>query len=255
VFALKNPLLSFYHVGENADAHTGVILLALGGLLVVFSFAFNAVYESTGHLLLSLLVAVVPDSILYPLLIPALSRVFGVTGVWLAMAFNFIPFFIVFYLAFVIVNRVFPVPLGKLLAIKQDAERTVALDVSIPTEAKNVTFVSERLQNFFLEHGAQPKVAYAAALCMEEIAADYLEHRTVAGKSGKRAYMDIKAFRDVGKIEIILRNYDDPYNPLVFEREAESFSKIGVTMVQRIAQDITYSYSYHLNVVSIVIDT
>ena len=255
VFALKNPLLSFYHVGENADAHTGVILLALGGLLVVFSFAFNAVYESTGHLLLSLLVAVVPDSILYPLLIPALSRVFGVTGVWLAMAFNFIPFFIVFYLAFVIVNRVFPVPLGKLLALKQDAERTVALDVSIPTEAKNVTFVSERLQNFFLEHGAQPKVAYAAALCMEEIAADYLEHRTVAGKSGKRAYMDIKAFRDVGKIEIILRNYDDPYNPLVFEREAESFSKIGVTMVQRIAQDITYSYSYHLNVVSIVIDT
>ena len=118
-----------------------------------------------------------------------------------------------------------------------------------------VTFVSEQLQNFFLEHGTQSKVAFAAALCMEEIAADYLDHRTVAGEPGKKAYMDIKAFRDAEKIEIILRNYDDPYNPLVFEREAESFSKIGITMVQRIAQDITYSYSYHLNIVSIVIDT
>ena len=252
---LKNPLLGFYHVAENADAHTGVILLALAGLLAVFSFAFNAVYESTGHLLLSLLVAVVPDSILYPLLIPVLSRAFGVTGVWLAMGFNFIPFFIVFYLAFVIANKgKFPVPLERLLALKRDAERSVALDVSIPTDAKNVTFVSERLQRFFLEHGVQPKAAYAAALCTEEIAADYLTHRSEAGKTGKKAYMDIKAFRDVGQIEIILRNYDEPYNPLVFEREAESFSKIGVIMVQRIARDITYSYSYHLNIVSISID-
>ena len=66
--------------------------------------------------------------------------------------------------------------------------------------------------------------------------------------------MDIKVFRDAGKIEIILRNYDDPYNPLVFEREAESFSKIGVTMVQKIAKDIIYSYSYHLNVVSVIVE-
>ena len=72
--------------------------------------------------------------------------------------------------------------------------------------------------------------------------------------TGKKTYMDIKAFRDAGKIEIILRNYDEPYNPLVFERESESFAKIGVTMVQRIAKEITYSYSYHLNVVSILIE-
>ena len=56
-------------------------------------------------------------------------------------------------------------------------------------------------------------------------------------------------------IEIILRNYDEPYNPLVFERDDESFAKIGVTMVQRIAKEIIYSYSYHLNVVSLTINT
>lgn len=255
LLALKDPLLAFYHISENADAHTGVIMLAVAGLLAVFSFTFNAVYESTGHLLLSLLVAVVPDSILYPVLIPVLSRRFGITGVWLAMGYNFIPFFLLFYLAFWILNKGrFPVPLEKLLALKRDRERTTAMDVSIPAEAKNVSFVSEQLQTFFREHGAPEKVAYSAALCTEEIAADYLEHRKEAGVAGKKAYMDIKAFRDAGQIEIILRNYDEPYNPLVFEREAESFAKIGVTMVQRIAKDITYSYSYHLNVVSILIE-
>jgi hypothetical protein len=88
---------------------------------------------------------------------------------------------------------------------------------------------------------------------MEEIAADYLAHRREAGPIGKKTYMDIKAFRDPEKIVIVLRNYDEPYNPLVFEREEESFSKIGVTMVQRIAADVIYSYAYHLNVVSITI--
>ena len=254
LFILKNPLLDFYHVGENADAHMGVILLAISGLLAVVSFAFNAVYESTGHLMLSLLVAVVPDSVLYPLLIPFMSRAFGITGVWLAMGFNFIPFFVVFYLVLAIVNRAFPVPLQKLLALKEDSERTVALDVSIPMEAEDVTFVSEKLQSFFMEHGAQPKTAYTVALCMEEIAADYLNHCKESGKAGKKSYMDIKAFRDADKIEIILRNYDEPYNPLVFERDDETFAKIGVTMVQRIAKEIIYSYSYHLNVVSLTIN-
>ena len=50
-----------------------------------------------------------------------------------------------------------------------------------------ISFVGMILQGvflklfFFLEHGAQRKAAYAAALCTEEIAADYLSHRSEAG--------------------------------------------------------------------------
>ena len=86
------------------------------------------------------------------------------------------------------------------------------------------------------------------------IAADYIAYRESSGLSEKEAYMDIKAFRDPEKIEIILKNYDVPYNPLIIEdsvSEAESFSKIGVVMAQKIADKILYSYAYHLNVISI----
>ena len=153
-----------------------------------------------------------------------------------------------------VIGLMIPVPLEKLLALKKYGDRTTELDVSIPTDARNVSFVSEQLQSFLLKNGVPPKTAYASALCMEEIAADYLEHKSAMKNSGKKAYMDIKVFRDAEKIEIILRNYDDPYNPLVFEREENSFSKIGVSMVQKTAKDIVYSYSYHLNVVSVVIE-
>ena len=98
-------------------------------------------------------------------------------------------------------------------------------------------------------------MAYLCALCMEEIAADYLAHRAESGTANEKSYMDIKAFHDSDKIEIVLRNYDEPYNPLVFETDKESFSKIGVTMVQRISKKIKYSYAFHLNVVAVVIKT
>ena len=67
--------------------------------------------------------------------------------------------------------------------------------------------------------------------------------------------MDIKVFRTGDMIQIILRNYDEPYNPLVFEQDEEGFSKIGVVMVQKISKEISYSYAYHLNVVSIVMES
>ena len=45
-------------------------------------------------------------------------------------------------------------------------------------------------------------------------------------------------------------------NPLlVFERGDDDFSKIGITMVQKMSSDILYSYAYHLNVITMGIET
>ena len=254
VIALIYPIISFYNLSGNTDAMIGIIIIAIGGIISVFPFTFSAVYESTNHLSLSLLIASLPDSILYPVLIVVLHKVLGITSIWVSLAFNFVVFFAIYYLINMIRCKKFSVPLVKLLALGKMDDRFTVIDVSIPTESESVTFVSEKLQKFFKENGTSDKIAMYCALCMEEIAADYIEHRKASGKTEKKTYMDIKAFRDDGKIEIILRNYDDPYNPLVFERKDESFSKIGVTMVQKMAQDITYSYSYHLNVVSVSIE-
>lgn len=256
IIALQQPILNFYHVAGVDGANLGLILAAISGIVIVFPFMFNAVYESTGHLSLSLLVAVLPDSILYPLFVALFGKTFGVTVIWIAMGFSFIPFFIVYYLVFMIINKKAVVPLERLLVLKKHENRDTAIDISIPVESEHVSFVSEQLQNFFTEHGTSPRIAYASALCMEEIAADYLDYRRKTEHKDKTSYMDIKAFCDPDKIEIILRNYDKPYDPLIIENngvEDGSFSKIGVVMTQKIASKVMYSYAYHLNVVTIVI--
>lgn len=255
---LKTPILNFYNVADYPEAHTGLILIAISGMLLVIPFVFTAIYEATGHLSLALLVGVIPDSVLYPSLIAILHGRFGVTGIWFCMCFNFIPFFIVFYLLFVAAFRKFPVPLENLLMLKKFENLSVALDISIPADSEDISFVSENLQNFFSKHNCPGKVAFACALCMEEIAADYRDHTTEAAKNSAKSaeypYMDIKAFRDKEAIEIILRNYDEPYNPFPKGYNKEDFSKIGINIVQKIASDISYSYAYKLNVVTITIN-
>ena len=261
LIALQQPILNFYNLADSADARLGLILTAISGIVMVFPYMFNAVYESTGHLSLSLLVAVLPDSILYPIFVAVFGKIFGVTAIWVAMGFSFIPFFIIYYLVFMLINKKPVVPLERLLVLKKYENRDTALDISISVESEHVSFVSEELQNFFLEHNAPPRLAYISALCTEEIASDYLEYSRKAEnkkKKDKTKYMDIKAFSDPDKIEIILRNYDNPYDPLIIEKDVikdESYSKIGVIMAQKIASRILYSYVYHLNVVTVIIPT
>ena len=257
IIALHQPILNFYKLAGDGNAQLGLILIALSGIVSVFPYLFNAVYEATGHMMLGLVIAVIPDSILYPVFVVVFGKILGVTGVWLAMGFSFIPFFIIYYLIFVIVNKKPIVPLERLLVLKKHDDLETALDISIPVESEKVSFVSEKLQSFFLEHDAPKRIAYISALCMEEIAADYLEYRRNSAKKSEKAFMDIKAFRDPEKIEIILRNYDKPYDPLIIEHDEkdESFSKIGIIMTQKIASKVLYSYAYHLNVVTIIIPT
>ena len=253
IILIKNPFLNFYNMSDNADAGIGVILIAISTVLLVVSFVLNAVYESTGHLMLSLLVSVVPDSVLYPMLIPVAASTVGISGIWVAMGFNFIPFFIIFYIVFMIITKKLVVPLDRLLVLDKNEDREMHTDVSIPSTAENVSFVSQQLQKFLTEKGVNERVAYKTALCTEEIAADYIEHRKTSSKSDRETYMDIKVFRDKDCLEIIIRNYDEPYNPLVFEKDVESFSKIGVSMVQNVSESITYVYAYHLNIVTMII--
>ncbi|MBR0366155.1 MAG: MATE family efflux transporter, partial [Clostridia bacterium] len=249
----QSPILSFYGVAQNPDARIGLILIAVSGIVSVFMFTLNSAYEGTHHMPNALIISVIPDSVMYPLFVLLFGKMFGVNAIWVALGYSFIPFFVIYYIVFMLINRRLVVPMDRLLLLKRYENRDTALDVSIPIETEHVSFVSETLQSFFLSHNTPSRIAFFIALCMEEIAADYLEYKKNEGAADKKEFMDIKAFRDEDKIEIVLRNYDEPYNPLVFERDEESFSKIGVSMVQKIASKISYSYAYHLNVVSVTI--
>ena len=73
-------------------------------------------------------------------------------------------------------------------------------------------------------------------------------------KAAERTIMDIKLFSDVDSHRIIIRNAAEAYNPLDFEFDDETFSKIGIKMVQKLARRIDYNYVYRMNIITIDVD-
>ena len=87
---------------------------------------------------------------------------------------------------------------------------------------------------------------------MAQIAEDDLVHREgTVGAAFNTAYMGIKAFPGVDQSSPSL----EAITGLMIlyssrERQRESYQEIGDSVVKQLAKVITYSYSYHLNVVS-----
>ena len=64
----------------------------------------------------------------------------------------------------------------------------------------------------------------------------------------------IPAYGVLLALMLVIRTMGTPYNPLDFEPDKDTFSKMGVSMVQRIAKEVTYTNVYKLNVVTITVD-
>ncbi|MBP3241928.1 MAG: hypothetical protein J6M92_15525 [Oribacterium sp.] len=64
---------------------------------------------------------------------------------------------------------------------------------------------------------------------------------------------DIHVFNDEDSIEILIRSIGDSYDPLDYDASRNPESKIGVRMIQKVAEKVTYTYVYKVNVVSIVL--
>lgn len=85
--------------------------------------------------------------------------------------------------------------------------------------------------------------------------ADFIIHSQITEEKikGGGAFTDVKLFSDPDAFRIIIRNAAKQYNPLDFEYDDESFSKIGVKMAQKFAERIDYCYVYRMNIVTIYV--
>ena len=92
------------------------------------------------------------------------------------------------------------------------------------------------------------------ALCLEELASDFVAHVEESDLKADRIIMDIKLFSDEDALRIVIRNAAKPYNPLDFQLDQATFAKVGVKMAQKVSRRIDYSYVYKLNIITILLD-
>ena len=183
-----------------------------------------------------------PDSIIYPILLMGLMPLLGYNGIWLAYAGNALLFIIALYLIRSITSRSFRLNMDRMLCLDQSIRDHVpALDISILSNNADATGISQQVHEFLQQQGAKEKTAYVTALCLEELAADFVAHTNLKGDKN-------------AEHRIIIRNASDAYNPLDFDLDKEDFSKVGIKMVQKLARRIDYNYVYRMNIVTIDVD-
>ncbi len=259
IFALLTPIINIYMNGSGAEGmesliRTGVYIAAAFTPVALIVYVMIGFYEAVGKPLLSLAFAIIPDSIIIPIMLFILLPSLGYNGMWLAFGGCETVFLIIFALLFVLCKRKLRPSVDDVLFLDESIRDNVPMrDISIRYSNTDISGLSAEIQSFLKSNGAKARTAYMCALCLEELAADFIAHSQITNEkiNENRELMDIKLFSDENTFRIIIRNTADRYNPLDFTYDPEDFSKIGVHMAQQIADEIMYNYVYQMNMVTI----
>lgn len=241
---------------ENAEMliRQGIYIMLIFVPFRTCAVTLGHFYEATERFKQSLLVSIVPDSVIYPVLLAILLPDFGYMGLWLSQGGNALVFFVIVYLLHAVMKRTLKMPVDDILQFNEKLKVAVPMfDISIGYNDVDVAGISGKIHRFLRKEYGDERTAYLIALCLEELMADFIAHSQITEEKIKRggAFTDVKLFSDTDAFRMIIRNAARQYSPLEFEYDDESFSKIGVKMAQKFAERIDYCYVYRMNIVTI----
>jgi anti-sigma regulatory factor (Ser/Thr protein kinase) len=127
------------------------------------------------------------------------------------------------------------------------------LDLAL-NDLDEVSESSEVIHEFCRAHDMEDKTAYYSALCLEEMAANVINHGFTHDSKTHSLNARVVYLKDM----VMLRLKDDciPFDPEEYSRlvsDEERFDNIGFRMVYKIADDVSYQNLLGLNVLTILI--
>ncbi|MBR2547777.1 MAG: ATP-binding protein [Eubacterium sp.] len=184
-----------------------------------------------------------------------LAPLYGSIGVWIAHVVNGIITTLIVILYAWKVNGKAPSSVEDLLTIPDSfgVPEDKRIDISIHN-ADEVANTSELIMEFCKRNGVDRKRSYYAGLCMEEMAANIVEHGFDDEKKSHSADVRV-VYKDDS---LILRIKDDckPFDPkekLALIDPDDITKNIGLRMVQRLAKTMSYTSMLGMNVLTMTI--
>lgn len=257
ILSCSSFLAKMFDMHSVTEFYVGLTICVLAYLpLTALVKISTQLFEAMENPMMGFLYSVVPDSIIFPVLLMLLLPVWGYNGMWIAYSLNAIPFMLALYLIRSAKNKTLKLSFDRIFCLDEEIRDNVPkIDISISSDNRDVTFISQMVYDFLIQEGIKHRTAHTTALCLEELAADFVEHTEAADSlDAQNVIMDIKLFVDEGRLRTIIRNESSMYNPLDFELDSENFRKIGVKLAQKLARSIQYSYVYKMNIITIEID-
>ncbi len=260
IFVASPLLLRVYTWNNNVGESLMPILQK--GVFATLIFApcycmltlFVCYFSATGCVRENITFAILPDSVLAPILLAILLPRMGYWAIWLALGGNGLLFLALFYVGMVLRKRRLHITLEEAFKIDREEEvRQPLIEEVFKSHDGQIPKLSERIQQSLKDAAVSSKTAYISALCVDELIQDIVTNALLGDDP---SVFGIRIIDTDAVFRIIIYDYNHPYNPLDFVQEDldESFGKIGVKMVQRIAKKIDYNYIYNMNLLMIQLE-
>ncbi len=257
IFACAVPLTHIFYKDPSQSVYamtvTGIRMLCFCMPFEVFACIFSCYEQISGKQLYVNLLALIDGVLCVAGFSAILIGPMGFNGVCVANLLNgaaCVLFVIVFAWVY---RKQMPRSLEDLMMIPADfgVSGDERIDITVRSSEEAVV-VAEKIQEFCLGKGIDQKRAYYAALAMEEMAVNIVEHGFT--KDSKEHTIDVRVTHKEGKV--ILRIKDDciPFDP---KERSEVFNpddpakNMGIRMIYRIMEDIEYRNMFGLNVLTV----
>lgn len=257
IMLCAHPFARLFYQDTSSDVYMmtvwGFRILPLCMPLSIICMHFSCWYQVSGRQAMVHILALLDGVVSVVFFTAVLIGSLGMNSVYIANVLNgtVTTVIIVGYAA--LGNRRMPKNMEELMVMPEGlgVAQDMRLDISVDT-AEEVVTIAERLQEFCLARGIDEKRSYIAALCMEEMAGNIVEHGFT--KDTKNHSIDIRAA--VKESDVILRIRDDcvafdPYERKELSDGSDPVKNIGIRLVYSAASDVAYRNILGMNVLTI----
>ena len=246
--AMYNPLEMIFSVSERL-----LIPLACLAVYVLFDLitsVFITFFQSTGKVLLSN-VLVVLRKFIFPLgTATVILFVGGYT--WLFLPIGSI---LTVFVGMLVVTAVWYFkrnsehPLSKILLLDDYLEREKkVIDFSIKPYDENICHASEQIVDFCVQNKMSIRQTMKLELAIEELLTVI-----VRNNKGIRS-VDLRAFALEDIMGLRIRCAGHRYNPFEPNPDSDEDDMMGITIMSKLAKDVSFTYSLGINVINIAFD-
>lgn len=247
------PLLVSLFIAEPGEtqhmAALGLRLFAAGMIPCSINNALKNAYQGTKRVFLTVLISLL-EGTFFPVLAGfVFSRFIGTTGVWLYFLAGETLTLLFIAALVMILARKLPWQDGAALLLKKDfgVMPDCLLEMDIRS-MEDVTAAAQKAEQFCRDHGQDAKVSNHIALCIEEMAANTIQH----GFAMDQKHHDLSVRLLQKEADTVLRFRDDcgAFDPVSYiPKDGED--ALGIRLVLAFAQDARYTYALNLNNVCI----
>lgn len=219
----------------------------------IITVLFISVFQSLGRVIFCN-IRYLLNCILVPLFCcVVLTKFLGIKGIWILYAFSEIVTITSILISACIKKRGLVKTIEEIFMLGNDFNMDNKISISID-EIDEVVDISKKIQNFCNENNIEHRRSMLAALCMEEMAGNVIDHGFK--KDNKNHELDIFAGIDDGDIILRLRDNCIPFDPkskLEMVNDDDPVKNIGIKMVSKLAKEMNYQTTFGMNVLTIKI--